>query len=90
MAVVVKLRPDLAAAVRTGNAHEDADPQALLKPFNLSLQPMHANRPTGPLSTYFVVDAPGHLAEVVRSQLSRIGGVENAYIEPPPSVPGKP
>jgi hypothetical protein len=51
---------------------------------------MHANRPTGPLSTYFVVDAPGHLAEVVRSQLSRIGGVESAYIEPPPSVPGKP
>lgn len=87
MDVVVKLQPDFAAAARSGNVTSNGEPLSLLKLYDLALKPMHANRSSGPLSTFFVVDAPATLAETVRSELSETDGVESAYIAPEVALP---
>jgi len=85
MELVVKLRPDVAAAVRTGTAGVDA--RSTVESMGLSIRPMHTSRPTGPLSRYFVVDAPEQMAEQARSELSKVDGVESATVTPAVGLP---
>lgn len=85
MELVVKLRPDVADAVRTGSS--DVDARTAVESLGLSIRPMHATRPTGPLSRYFVVDAPAQMAEQARSQLSGVDGVESATVTPAAGLP---
>jgi hypothetical protein len=84
MEVIVKLSPKLATAVRH---HAATATDAILKQLNLELRPMHPQRATGPLSTYFAVDAPSELVEKLRTELPTVDGVEAAYVAPPPGLP---
>jgi hypothetical protein len=85
MELIVKLGAEAAAALRAHQAHPvTAMTEAILEPLDLRLRPLHANRPTGRLSTYFVVDAPDNSAEMLRSRLSSTPGVEAAYVAPSP------
>jgi hypothetical protein len=84
MELILKLSPEVATAQRSRG---ESEPDVLLKSLNLRLRPMHPNRATGPLSTYFSVDAPEELVEMLRTRLPQLVGVESAYPAPAPEPP---
>lgn len=88
MELILKLSPDVAAALRTGRTNNAAiEADAVLRPLQLQMHPLHPRRVSGPLSTYFAVEAPDQLVDMLRARLQRIKGVEAAYTAPAPGLP---
>jgi hypothetical protein len=86
MDITLQLSQSLAEAA-AGEALQATELGVLLARHGVALKPLDASR-SGPLARYFVVSVTRAAdAELLRGELSRLPGVEAAYIKPEVAPP---
>ena len=86
--IMVKVRPDIAEALRRGGA-EASELTNLVRDLGLSLRELHPGATDSHLTSYYVAEADDLPAmEEAAATLASNGMVEGAYVKPSDELPG--